>query len=100
MCLAHLGAGFTFLEPISKLVFEDDVELHLLEDDSPVPAPVTIQAGAATQRSPDSSLVNPCCASSCDELRPKDEHGVVAIVTEFALGTQSTVSRKWDPGGI
>ena len=76
------------------------VELRLPEDDSPVPAPARIQAGAATHRSPDSSLVNPCFASSCEELRPKDEHGVVAIVSKIALGTQNTVSRKWDPGEI
>ena len=59
-----------------------------------MPAPV-MKAGAATQRSPDASLVNPCFASSCDELRPKDEHGVVAIVaTEMlvAMGSQNTVS--------
>ena len=75
------------------------VELRLPEDDSPVPTPVT-HAGAATQRSPDASLVNPCFASSCDELRPNDEHGVVAIVSKIALGSQSTVSCKWDPEGI
>ena len=54
------------------------LELCSLEDDCPVPTPV-MKAGAATQRSPDEAPEDPCFASSCDELRLKDVHGVIVV---------------------
>ena len=93
-----LGVGAYILGLGKKRPWEELVAEHNPEDECPVPAPAINPAGAATQRSSESPPDDPCFASSSDELRLKDERGVVVVAIalrnlQLALGSQNTVSR-------